>query len=755
MAPLSDRLFIDTPNERDAFGNSLGVHPALGLEYPSTGLQRPAEPDGNWRDCPAESNGLINNAPNPAREEPRTSFHGGTFITAGNINNTHIQHHGEAGLHILHRGSAIDALHDSGERFPPPRCHPETRMELLDDVWNWVCGNESRRHTTSAWDDYPDNWDQTAETRPDRKILWLYGPAGAGKSAVAQTLCQRLQEGGRLGGSFFFKRGHLSRGNAKKLFPTIAYQLAIVHPELNRAISQTVESDPATLDKSFSLQLEKLIVEPCCKALLDEPFCVVIDGLDECDSDIIQQEILRSISHAFHQSRIPLLFFIASRPEPHIQEVFNHPSVAGFHHSVNIQQSFHDVRKHLQDEFHRIHGEHSETMATVPLPWPSTAVLDHLVEKSSGYFIYAATIIRFIDDKDFRPTERLNVIMGISTPESAEDESPFWPLDQLYIEVLSQTPLVNRPRLFKILAVALSDLDLGIDHIEQLLEIKSGDVRLSFRGLHSVLKIQEDGRVKVHHASFHDFLSNPNRSGEFHVGSVHLHACITEKILKAFAHDNLLDRISHVAWHLDVAGLRYISSSTPSPDLVPLLESFNPDFLFAMDYRRDPGYSIDEIFEWLKKFQPLPTCSIQLWEDYKFMWTFQQVCQYASPKKQNSKNCPDVSLLVSPQPIRIYSTYKIFDGLVRVTGRGPLIPLTDIHVRFNLSWDDLRTVICPLRSFIGEDSEDLANFLILASDPSNLPTFHFDSILRDLAVGGLRVLKETAIAGACTDGVSF
>ncbi|KAJ7738236.1 hypothetical protein DFH07DRAFT_984400, partial [Mycena maculata] len=315
----------------------------------------------------------------------------------------------------LHRASAGDAFHDSGERFPPPRCHPETRVKLLDELLDWASGTGPR--STSS------------------KILWFHGPAGAGKSAVAQSLCQRLQEQRLLGGSFFFKRGHPSRGNANKLFPTIAYQLALMHPELSCSISQTVERDPAIVDRSLRLQLENLIVGPCGQALLTLPFCVVIDGLDECDSHNNQQEILKLISKAVHEAGIPLLFLIASRPEPHIQEVFRHLSFDGFYYSMNIEQSFDDVRRYLEDEFHRIHQEHNETMATVPLPWPFPSVLYHLVEKSSGYFIYASTVIKFIDNKDFRPTERLRVIMGISTPE-AEDDSPFQALDQLYIQIL-------------------------------------------------------------------------------------------------------------------------------------------------------------------------------------------------------------------------------------------------------------------------------------------------------------------------------
>ncbi|KAJ7908188.1 hypothetical protein B0H13DRAFT_2498366, partial [Mycena leptocephala] len=186
-------------------------------------------------------------------------------------------------------------------RFPQPRCHPETRTKLRDVLWKWGCGIEP-----------PKNW--TA-------ILWLYGPAGSGKSAVAQSFCQKLKEQGRLGGSFFFKRGHPSRGNANKLFPTIAYQLALL-PGLRAPISRIIENDPATVNRSLSHQLQELIIQPCRKSSLSQPVTIIIDGLDECDEEDVQQKILRLIGNAVSREPLPIRFLIASRPESYIRETF-------------------------------------------------------------------------------------------------------------------------------------------------------------------------------------------------------------------------------------------------------------------------------------------------------------------------------------------------------------------------------------------------------------------------------------------------
>ncbi|KAJ7925720.1 hypothetical protein B0H13DRAFT_1600253, partial [Mycena leptocephala] len=431
-------------------------------------------------------------------------------------------------LHILHRTIASDAFHDSAERYPQPKCHPETRTELLDKLWNWTC--------------------LVCEKCP--RMIWLYGPAGAGKSAVMQSFCQKLESEGCLGGAFFFKRGHPSRGNGNKLLSTIAYQLSLALPELKHAICQVVEDDPSITHRSLSLQLQRLIIEPCQQNLCGRTLVIIIDGLDECEDQNIQQEILCSIGRAIDKQQLSLRFLVASRPEAHLRDTFT-GVLHRIHCPVNIEQSFEDVRKFLLHEFARIYREHHKTMAIVPCPWPSPEIIDNLVNKSSGYFIYASTVIKFIDDKDFRPTERLKVIMGTKEPDFG---SPFVALDGLYTQILSQVHA--RPQLLKILTIIV-DFSFKPGDIEQLLELEPGDVQLTLRGLHSVIRILEEVEqddayiIFFHHASFRDFLKDPRRAGIFYIGSCPHRTDLSRHILKAwtYMHDHpSSSRKSHVSW---------------------------------------------------------------------------------------------------------------------------------------------------------------------------------------------------------------
>jgi hypothetical protein len=350
-------------------------------------------------------------------------------------------------------------------------------------------------------------------------------------------LCEKLETKGRLAANFFFKRGNASRGNATRLFATIAYQLAAGLPELDSIILENLLHDPAIVNRSFSVQLEKLIIQPCRHANLVSPPIIIIDGLDECEGRDIQEEILRCFANSSLEDPLPVYLLVASRPEPNIAETFEEPLLNGQHRALNVDQSFEDVRTYLLGEFARIYANHRRTMAAAPSPWPSPEIIDHLVRKSSGYFVYASTIIKFVDDKDYRPSERLDIITGLTESTSG---SPFAALDQLYSQILCAAP--HRPQLLQILAIVVANFQFEIRHIEQLLELRPGDVRLTLRGLHSVISFDkrsdDDRMVRIipHHASFLDYLQDSTRAGPFYVCNPLQRTDLALRILKALSY---------------------------------------------------------------------------------------------------------------------------------------------------------------------------------------------------------------------------
>ncbi len=147
-------------------------------------------------------------------------------------------------------------------------------------------------------------------TRPPRDVKnTINGPAGAGKSAIAQTIAGRCS-GEQLAASFFFLRNSSDRGTATRLFTTLAWQLAKNIPELLPYIESAVETEILFPTKSLDFHLDRLIIQPLQGLLRDKPdFCpqkclVVIDGVDECAPDRDQMLFLRLTGNALPQSSI-------------------------------------------------------------------------------------------------------------------------------------------------------------------------------------------------------------------------------------------------------------------------------------------------------------------------------------------------------------------------------------------------------------------------------------------------------------------
>jgi hypothetical protein len=312
------------------------------------------------------------------------------------------------------------------------------------------------------------------------------------------------------------------------------------------AISQVVEENPSVVARSMSVQIQKLILNPCRSLDNLEPPVIIIDGLDECEGHLVQQDILRLIVQSISVDPPPLKFLIASRPEPHIREIFEDPLFEGLYDSFDVTQSFKDVEKYLCDEFSRIHREHRETMGSIAGPWPSQKVIDQLVHKSSGYFIYATTIIKFVDDRNFRPTERLEILK-----RESHSESPFGALDQLYTQILLTVP-VHWPLVPILRALCFCNFQLTPTGVEQLLELNPGDVRLALRNLHCLFRVPEfeDNFIGVHHASLQDFLNDATRAGAFYVGDPEHRVDIARHVLKALSYkcdDTSINRAPPVA----------------------------------------------------------------------------------------------------------------------------------------------------------------------------------------------------------------
>ncbi|KAF8155501.1 hypothetical protein B0H34DRAFT_498297 [Crassisporium funariophilum] len=486
---------------------------------------------------------------------------------------------GMNGIQWLHQAIAASAIHDSDERYDPPKCHPETRKVIIDDIMKWIQDRER-----------------------SMKALWVHGPAGAGKSAIAQTIAELCQEYGLLAASFFFSRTSRDRNSAKRFFSTLAYQLAIAIPKLKERIEKVIEVDPSVVNKSMDIQLKKLILQPLSRIQLSStqglPRVIVIDGLDECVEEKHQTDILQFIRMALKEDNFPFCIIITSRPEYHILGEFDSPAYRKIAWRLELNNRIdtrEDIRIVLRAGFAKVHDNptHRYTMASISKPWLTNYSIETLVDRSSGQFVYASTVLKFVDDPDCRPTEQLRVILGLSS----STEGAFPELDKLYSEILSRCR--NPKRMLTVLGhvlaltqgnqvTLLSDaMGTGglLAVVDQLLSLKSGDAFMSLRGLHSLIYIpnpaepkEGEAGIRFYHASFSDFLMASSRSGQYYIRMRDMHAQITRSCLRILSQRPAKAELDvYLGWAYAVLfWCHHCSRSSFDEALIEDLRCFNP-----------------------------------------------------------------------------------------------------------------------------------------------------------------------------------
>ena len=380
-------------------------------------------------------------------------------------------------------------MHDSMARYPPPSCHPKTREKVMKVIRDWV-----------------------ERSNPHQPIKWLNGPAGAGKSAIAQSIADHYKDS-RLAASFFFQRGTPDRGVADRLCLTLAWQLAGSIPETRSYIEHELETEGLLNTKSIDVQFDHLIVKVFKNLLRDRPdlrpekSLIIIDGVDECASERDQKLLLELIGNSVVHGKIPLRFLICSRPEPHIEERFDAEAVTNLVHSVVLDERFapnDDIQRYLEAELWNIFTKNVS-------PHPSPAEIQRLVSKSSGQFIYASTAIKFISDDNFNPRTQLDIILKL---RPASTSAPFAELDQLYVQVLSQQPDTKLLRDVFALIIGLGQPD--INFICRRLQITKDELLRKLRRMHSLLNIS-DSNIEVYHRSLHDFFQDRRRAGRYYI----------------------------------------------------------------------------------------------------------------------------------------------------------------------------------------------------------------------------------------------
>jgi hypothetical protein len=179
-----------------------------------------------------------------------------------------------------------------------------------------------------------------------------------------------------------------------------------------------------------------------------------------------------------------------------------------------------DIKLYFRTELGRIAKTRSDPDLTES--WPSSYDIDFLCNKAAGLFIYASTVVKFVESKT--PSPHREAHPHHHSAESTTQEGKLG-VDPLYTQVLEQAyhdaepdeqeDLYSRFRLI-VGAVLLVFDPLSMKTLSELVKDCGTPSRISntLRQFHSLLRVPgniEVDPIRVFHKSFPDFLTDRER----------------------------------------------------------------------------------------------------------------------------------------------------------------------------------------------------------------------------------------------------
>ena len=415
-------------------------------------------------------------------------------------------------MEFLKQKIASAALHNCAARGDPPQCHPDTRVAIRKKIMDWA-----------------------QDPAGKSSFMWLSGPAGSGKSAIGHTIADTCKI---LAATFFFS-GVAAEYHETAFVPTLVYQIAQHMPGFREEIAQVLENNPAIFDLALDTQITHLLVQPLDKiyAAMDhemhpkpEPMLVILDGFEECGDVKLQVRILSALCRAAKDAHIPLRFLVISRPTLNLRLVFTkgEKGEKGENTSSQTEMIFlddnhdpdTDIRTFLNSKF-------EDTLSILSLDAneknrSSESDIEMIVQKSSGQFMYASSVIRYLESAPYNIMDRWQICLGRAAPASNKDK-PFADLDSMFLKIFTSISVGVRDTLLEMLAILLlPNIALTESQLMEFMHVDKENATIVLHALHSLVSIPSlnnplGQRIHFFHASLCDFLRDQSRSKEFFI----------------------------------------------------------------------------------------------------------------------------------------------------------------------------------------------------------------------------------------------
>jgi NACHT domain len=378
--------------------------------------------------------------------------------------------------------SKLKPIHQSGLDISP--CMDGTRERIFDEIGRWL--------------------DDTTDAP---NILWITGSPGAGKSAVASSMVSKLSMSRRLGTSFFFRREEVMLSDPAALWRTIAYNLAYRDVTFREMVikalnEKAVDPDWPAIDLHYKFLIEEPFTETYANSAPKDIPIIVIDALDECSNHSHGQALLDTF---VQWSRLSKKFkLIVTGRDDRMPEPFRAAcKQVVLRTGVDVDaQANNDIRRFFENRF-------SELSSSSFTEWPGEQTLQILTERAAGLFIWAETVIKFLDQD--MPNNQLDLILNGTSVVGDNLTKLYRQILLMGFQHIKSLQSLESCRLV-ISAIVLTKTPLHRDDLHKFVSLPRPSIMFVLKKLSSVISIgTTDKRIRINHLSFSEFLCDPQR----------------------------------------------------------------------------------------------------------------------------------------------------------------------------------------------------------------------------------------------------
>ncbi|KAL5532054.1 hypothetical protein ACEPAF_5618 [Sanghuangporus sanghuang] len=304
------------------------------------------------------------------------------------------------------------------------------------------------------------------DTDTDQNIVWLTGAAGSGKSTIAVTISDICSDKGSPAAYLFFERG---KDEYISTVWTIAYRLAVLRPSICPHVVNAMKGNNNVVGSPLKTQLKKLLLQPIHVAAkgIDHPIVIILDALDECGTDKQREDLVRLLTTDFKTLPSNVRVLVTSRPENDLLKAFvieRERMVSALEQGPPRGWTWDGICEVLSGDCNN--------------PWRKLrALLDDIKLVGGGVDSLCVTVLEQsgISWHEAEPTDEFSRILGF---------------------------------------ILFAKKNLSGEDIEAFLGLEEDTVDAVLGSIRSVISYVSGNPVRLHHASFADYLTSERSSGK-------------------------------------------------------------------------------------------------------------------------------------------------------------------------------------------------------------------------------------------------